>query len=142
MNKEDEEECRNTIICRFRDKKFLIDKVRDQCHLTGKNRGSAHQSCKFIVRQKQTKFNPFIFQCFSNYDCHLILKELIDRKNAEVKFHIIPETNEEINSLAYGSIRFFDSYRFLSYSLEELDKNLNNDDFKILNQYFLINGNI
>ena len=118
------------------------DKVRNHCHLTRNYRESAHESCKFFVPQKQSKFYPFIFRNFRNYDCHLILKELIDRKNAEAKFHFIPETNEEFNSVTYGSIRVFDSYRFLSYSLEEIFKNLDDDDFRISNQYFLINGNI
>ena len=31
-----------------------------------------------------------------------------------------------------GCIRFIDSYRFLSMSLDGLVKNLNEDDFKIL----------
>ena len=73
---------------------ILIDKVRDHCHLTGKNRGSAHQSCKFFVPQKQSEINPFSFQNFSNYDCHLFVKKLIDRKIAQLKILIIPETNE------------------------------------------------
>ena len=35
-----------------------------------------------------------------------------------------------------GCIRFIDSYRFLSMSLEGLVKNLNEDDFKILTKEF------
>ena len=42
-----------------------------------------------------------------------------------------------------GCIRFIDSYRFLSMSLDGLVKNLNEDDFKILKKKnFLTNGNI
>ena len=62
---------------------------------------------------------------------------------AKVKFDIIPNTNVEYNSVSSGCIRFFDSYRFLSMSLDGLVKNLNEDDFKILKKKnFLTNGNI
>ena len=36
----------------------------------------------------------------------------------------------------YGCIRFIDSYRFLSSSLDELVQNLDEDDFKILKNKF------
>ena len=43
---------------------------------------------------------------------------------------IIPKTNEEYISVTYGCIRFIDSYRFLSMSLDGLFNNLNEDDCK------------
>ena len=46
----------------------------DHCHLTGKNRGPAHQKCKNNVTQTQSKFIVFILHNFSNYDCHQFLK--------------------------------------------------------------------
>ena len=52
-------------------------------------------------------------------------------KNDKVKFDIIPKTNVEYISVTYGCIRFIYSYRFLSYSLDTLFKNLGNDDFII-----------
>ena len=52
-------------------KKILNDKVRDHCHLRGKYRGPAHNTCKINVTQKQSKFMPFIFHIFSIYDCHM-----------------------------------------------------------------------
>ena len=45
-------------------------------------------------------------------------------------------------SVTFGCIRFIDSYRFLSDSLDKLVKNLDMDDFKILKKNFLTNGNI
>ena len=42
MTEEDEEDYRNNNICRFCDKNFESDKVRNHCHLTGKYRGPAH----------------------------------------------------------------------------------------------------
>ena len=38
--------------------------------------------------------------------------------------------------MTYGCIRFIDSYRFLSSSLNSLVKNLDNDDFIILKKEF------
>ena len=45
---------------------------------------------------------------------------------------MIPKTNEEYIVVKYGCIRSFDSYRFLSESLDKLVKKLDEDDVKIL----------
>ena len=136
MTQEDEEDFRNNNICRFCEKEILSDKVRDHCHLTGSYRGPAHNICNINVTQKQSNFIPFIFHNFSNYDCHMFFKKLVDKKNDKVKFDIIPKTNEEYISVTYGCIRFIDSYRFLSSDLDSLVKNLDEDDFKILKKEF------
>ena len=52
-----------------------------------------------------------------------------------MKFDIIPKTNEEYISVTYGSIRFFDSYRFLSSSLDKLDKTLVDNSHKKLKEF-------
>ena len=132
MKQEDEEDCRNNDICRFCEKFIESDKVRDHCHLTGKYRGPAHNTCNINVIQKQSNFIPFIFHNFSNYDCHMFFKKLVDKKNDKIKFDIIPKTNEEYISVTYGCIRFIDSYRFLSSGLDSLVKILDEDDFEIL----------
>ena len=124
MTEEDEEDFRNNKICRFCEKNFQPDKVRDHCHLTGKNRGPPHNTCKNNVTQKQSNFIPFVFHNFSNYGCHIVFKKLVDKKNDKVKFAIIPKTNEEYFSVSYGCIRFIDSYRFLSSSLDSLVRTL------------------
>ena len=102
----------------------MSDKVRDHCHLTGKYRGPAHNTCNINVTQKQSNFIPFIFHNFSNYDCHMFFKKLVDKKNDKVKFDTIPRTNEEYISVTYGCIRFIDSYRFLSSGLDKLVETL------------------
>ena len=124
MTQEDENDYRNDNICRFCEKEILSDKVRDHCHLTGKYRGPAHNTCNINVTQKQTNFIPFLFHNFSNYDCHMFFKKLVDKKNDKVNFDIIPKTNEEYISVTYGCIRFIDSYRFLSSGLDKLVSNL------------------
>ena len=105
-------------------KNIESDKVRDHCHLTGKYRGAAHSKCNINVTQKQSNFIPFIFHNFSNYDCHMFFKKLVDKKKDQVDFEIIPKTNEEYISVTYGCIRFIDSYRFQSSSLDSLVKAL------------------
>ena len=132
MTDDEEEEYRNDNVCRFCEKEILSDKVRDHCHLTGKYRGPAHNTCNINVTQKQSNFIPFIFHNFSNYDCHMFFKKLVDKKNDKVKFDIIPKTNEEYISVTYGCIRFIDSYRFLSSGLDSLVKALVDNSDKML----------
>ena len=120
----------------FVKKNIESGKVRDHCHLTSKYQGPSHNICNINVKQKDSNFIPFAFHNFSNYDCHMFFKKLVDLKKEKVKFEIIPKTNEEYISVRYGCIRFIDSYRFLSESLDKLVKNLNEDDFKILKKEF------
>ena len=136
MTQEDEEDFKNNSICRFCEKEILSDKVRDHCHLTGKYRGPAHNTCNINVQQRDSNFIPFAFHNFSNYDCHMFFKRLIDLKKDEVKFKIIPKTNEEFITVKYGCSRFIDSFRFLSESLDKLVKILDENDFKILKKEF------
>ena len=136
MTQEDEEDYKNNNVCRFCEKFIESDKARDHCHLTGNYRRPAHSICNIIVTETQCNFIPFIFHNFSNYDCHMFFKKLVDKKNDKVKFDIIPKTNEEYISVTYGCIRFIDSYRFLSNGLDSLVKNLDEDDFKVLKKEF------
>ena len=122
MKPENKEDFDNNKICRFCEKEILSDKVRDHCHLTGRYRGPAHNTCNINVKQEDSNFIPFAFHNFSNYDCHMLFKRLVDIKKDEVKIKYIVETNEEYNVVKYGCIRFIDSYRFLSESLDKLVK--------------------
>ena len=132
MTNQDEEDYRNKNICRFCEKEIISDKVRGHCHLTGKVGGPAHSKCNSNVTQDRSKFIPFVFHNFSNYDCHMFFKKLVDKKNDKVKFDIIPKTNEESISVTYGCIRFIDSYRFQSSRLDALVKTLVDNSHKIL----------
>ena len=116
-------------------KEILCDIFRDDCHLTGKYRGPAHNACNINVKQKDSNFIHYTFHNFSNYDCHMFFKRLLDLKKDQVKLKIIPKTNEEYKSVTYGCIRFIDSYRSLSESWDKLVKNLD-DDFKLLKKGF------
>ena len=145
MREDDEEDFRNINICRFCEKKVECEKVRDHCHLTGIYRGAAHSVCNINVTQDQSNFIPFIFHNFSNYDCHMFFKNIVDKKNHKVKFDIIPKTNEEHISVTYGCIRFIDSYRFLLSGLDSLVKTIvdnTNETSKNLNEDVVDNDEI
>ena len=132
MTEEDDEDYRINKMCRFCEKNNESDKVKDHCHLTGKYRGPAHNICNNNVTQEQSNFIPFLFHNFSNYDCHMFFKKLVDKKNDKVKFDIIPKTNEEYASVTYGCIRFIESYRFQSCSLYSLVKTIVDNSNKTL----------
>ena len=132
MKDEDEENYRNDNVCRFCEKEIQSDKVRDHCHLTGKYRGPAHSKCNNNLTRKQSNFIPFIFHNFSNYDCHMFFKNMVNKKKDKVDFDIIPKTNEECISVTYGSIRFIDSYRLLASGLDSLVKTLVDNSNKTL----------
>ena len=109
MTEENEEDYINNIIRGLCEKIFESGKLRDHCHLKGKNRRPAHIKCNVNVTQKQSNFIPFIFHNYRNKDCHLFSKKLNDKKKDKVKFDIIPKTIDEYISVTYGCIRFNDS---------------------------------
>jgi hypothetical protein len=118
-------------ICHICEKEFEENqiKVRDHDHITGKYRGPAHQSCNLEL--KFPNGIPVIFHNLSNYDLHLFIKVL--SKKAK-KIDIIPRNEERIiTAIAKFSgiklkVRFIDSFRFMSASLDSLAKNLNLED--------------
>ena len=136
MTQEDKEDSDNSSICGFCEKEIVSDKVRDHCLLTGKYRSPAHNTCNINVKQKDSIFIPIAFHNYSRYENHMFVTRLVDLIKDKVKFEIFPKTNEEYISVTYGCIRFFDSYRFISESLDKLVKNLDVDDFIILKKKF------
>ena len=54
------------------------------------------------------------------------------KKTDKVKFDFFPKTNQENISVTYGCIRFIDSYRFLSSSLDKLVETLVDNSQKTL----------
>ena len=74
-------------------KKFINndeEKVRDHCHVTGKFRGTAHESCN--LNFQLTKKIPVIFHNLRSYDSHLIFYEL---DKSDVKINVIPNGLEK-----------------------------------------------
>ena len=84
MTDKDEEDYRNNNICRFCEKEVLSDKARDDCHLTGKYRGPAQNTCMFNFTQDKSNIIPFIFHNFTDYDCHLLFKKLVVKRKVKL----------------------------------------------------------
>ena len=97
-------------------------KVKDHCHNTGRFRGATHEKCNRFYQA--TKFIPILFHNLSNYDCHLFIRKL----GGEIKR--IPNTEERYISVSKilkldgksFEMRFIDSFRFMSSSLDDLTK--------------------
>ena len=126
------------------------DKVRDHCHYTGRYRGAAHNKCN--LKYRKPKFIPVVFHNLSGYDSHLFIKHLgftsgdIDcipnneekyisfSKNIKVGEYLNKKTGETKN--INFKIRFIDSFKFMSVSLETLVNNLPEDAFNNLGRYY------
>ena len=102
--------------------------VKDHCHLTGKFRGLAHNSCNLNTRKAHTSLVPILFHNFSGYDCHLIFEKLVTmatKKNIKINENdIIAKSSESYITVKRGRLRFLDSYRFLDASLDKLTTTL------------------
>ena len=109
-------------------------KVRDHCHYTGKNRGAAHNICN--LRYKVSNEIPVVFHNGSTYDYHFIINELV--KEFEGNFDCLGENTEKYITFSVPlkkkienknleityTIKFIDSFRFMSSSLSKLVDNL------------------
>ena len=127
--------------CHICFKKFVLDnpKVRDHCHYTARYRGAAHKKCN--LQYKFPSYIPIVFHNLSGYDAHLFIKELaaystegsnmgVIAKNKEdyISFSIKVEINKYIDKNGIEKnkeieLRFIDSFKFMSSSLDSLVNN-------------------
>ena len=134
IDKKDYENAKKCHICEC---KLGEDKVLDHCHLTGKYRGAAHEDCN--LNFKIPKFIPIIFHNLSVYDSHLFIKNL-----GKTKGEITPIAQNEERYISFSKkivvdeyidksgeqkivkreMRFIDSFKFMSTSLNGLVDNL------------------
>jgi len=114
------------------------DKVRDHCHFSRQFRGAAHKKCNLLFRKP--KHVPVIFHNLSGYDSHLFIKNL---GKTQGQIDCIPNNEEKYISFSKSAnddkkfkykIRFVDSFKFMSSSLDKLVKNLEPDQFKNLKE--------
>ena len=117
--------------------------VRDYCHYTGCYRGPAHTKCNF--QYKIPPYIPIVFHSLLGYDTHLFIKELaastggpnigITAKNTEdyISFSIKVEVDgvgiptsgpARAHESKEIELRFIDSFKFMSSSLDSLVNNL------------------
>lgn len=132
------------------DEKNNLRKVLDHDHLTGNYRGAAHSICN--LNYKNPRFIPIFFHNLAGYDAHLFIKEFGDDNE---NISLIPNTEENYISfsknIVYGEyvnpltgkcidkiikIRFLDSFKFMSSSLNKLANNLEKKQFIELTKHF------
>ena len=98
--------------------KTCINKVRDHCHETGKNRGPA---CKmYYLRYKQQKFVPIQFH--NGYGFNLLYSELFKQNIDKRKVDNIPLAAGKSKMLGIGCLKFLDGYNFLAMPLDKTAK--------------------
>ena len=119
-------------VCYVCDRKLNNDRVRDHCHLTGKFRGIAHNSCNLKLRWSKRK--PFVkygfripvfFHNLRGYDAHILIQEFGRHKRRRLS--CIANNSERFITLSTGILSFVDSFQFMPSSLEKLVQNLAND---------------
>ena len=101
---------------------------RDHCHFTGRFRGAVHQECNFKYKIEKERYKlPVFFHNLRGYDAHLIMQAV---RREHKRIDVIPNNFERYQSFSMGRLKFLDSFQFLSYSLDALAKNLEDNDFK------------
>ena len=134
MTSEDEKIYNNSHICWRWKQELNTDKVRDHCHITGKQRGAAHSQCNLKLRIPGKL--PIIFHNLQGYDGHIIFKEL---SNFDVDIAVIPKGIDKYMSIIVNRyIALIDSLQFYNGSLDIPASNLEDNDFKHLTLEFCI----
>ena len=128
--------------CHICFKPFKEDKpkVRDHCHYTGRYRGPAHTKCN--LQYKIPSYIPIMFHNLSRYDAHLFIKKLAASSTDGVKMGVIAKNKVDYISFSIKvevdkyidkngiekskeiELRFIDSFKFMSSSLDSLINNL------------------
>ena len=131
--------CKESTICHICYKPVTPTnrKVRDHCHYTGLYRSPAHSLCNLMYQIPS--YIPVVFHNLSGYDVNLFIRELgkhssemeVIAKNKEdyISFSIkvlvdkyIDKNGEKKDKLI--ELRFINSFKFMSSSLDSLTKNL------------------
>ena len=112
-------------------------KVRDHCHYSREYRGAAHSLCN--LQYKIPSYILVVFHNLAGYNAHLFIPELskyrsqmcVIAKNTEdyVSFFIKVEVGKYVDKNGEErskeiDLRFIDSIKFMSSSLDPLVKNL------------------
>lgn len=123
-------------ICHICHKKFKEKDIKcvDHNHISGVIRGFAHQACNINFRNRY--FIPVVIHNAKNYDTHFIIKKITKKFANNIK--MIPCSIEKFQMFTLDSLRFIDSFQFLSTSLEKLVENLINSNhaFEIFNCFY------
>ena len=143
MTNEDEKSFKMATHCHICEKKYRVDDVpvRDHCHITGKYRGSAHQTCNLKLQISAEKIKiPVVFHNLKGYDSHFIMNELgelIKKGEENIKINVIAQNAEKYMAFYIGKhLSFIDSFAFMSSSFEKLASNLVDENFIYTKKYF------
>uniref|UniRef100_A0A1B6JA38 DNA-directed DNA polymerase n=3 Tax=Homalodisca liturata TaxID=320908 RepID=A0A1B6JA38_9HEMI len=136
MTKEQQEMFESTTTCHICGNYLGDDRVRDHNHLTGLFRGAAHNKCN--INFKKPRFIPVFIHNLAGYDTHLFIKEFGKFEN---RISLIPNNEERYISFTVSveggiELRFIDSFKFMSQSLDRLAKNLTRSQFKHISTYY------
>ena len=135
MFKKDEEDFQKAKKCWICQKRYKANEnpVRDHCHITGKYRASAHNTCNLRLQISSEKIKiPVIFHNLIGYDGHLIIegmgdiiKEKKEREEEPLNIDVIASNAEKYITFNIGKhLKFIDSYQFMASPLANLAKNL------------------
>ena len=115
-------------------------KVRDYCHYCGIYRGVAHSLCN--LQYKIPSYIPVVFHNLSGYDAHLFIKELASSSPDGAKTGVIAKNKKDYITFSINvevdkyidkdreerqkeiELRFINSFKFMSSSLDFLVNNL------------------
>ena len=130
------ERCHIALIC----SKGYEQKVRDHCHYSGRYRGPDHTKCNF--QYKIPSYISIVFHSLLGYNAHLFIKELAASSTDRAKMGVIAKNKEDyilfsikvevdkyikkngIEKSKEIELRFIDSFKFMSSSLDSLVNNL------------------
>ncbi|CAH1107474.1 unnamed protein product [Psylliodes chrysocephalus] len=149
LTPEEQEAYDNAKICHICERPFnaFNKKVRDHCHLSSKYRSPVHNSCN--LNYKLPSFIPVFFHNLTNYDSHLFIKELTTKKES---VSVLAQTKEKYISFSksimvekstnpkvrdsFIKLRFVDSFRFLTRSLDKLSETLDSNQCNEVRKYY------
>ncbi|EZA48473.1 hypothetical protein X777_13782 [Ooceraea biroi] len=150
LTRDECEKFNNATQCHICEKPFASDDtwVHDHCHLTGRYRGPAHANCTLNYKDSHTI--PIVFYNLSGYDAYFIIKEIATVFAGNVE--LLPITKEKYISFTKNvreigekianwrarniKLRFINSFKFLSSSLDKLSSFLSKDKLTTLRSEF------
>jgi hypothetical protein len=127
MSLENYDELEKAVKCHICGGKFTEadKKVLDHCHVTGKFRGAAHNSCN--LNFKLTGKIPVVFHNLRGYDSHFIMQEVGELGE---KINVNANNMQKYMSFSIGKqLVFIDSMQFMNGSLDKLVGNLDKGRF-------------
>jgi len=146
FTRDDLEKFNNATHCHICEKPFAPNDTRVRDHLTGRFRGPAHSN--YNINYKDSHCIPVVFHHLSGYDVHFIIKEKAIVYDGRIE--LLPITKEKYISFTKNvqsiederkkknniKLRFIDSYKFLTSSLDKFASYLSKYKLRIMQREF------